>query len=413
MFPFRTAVAGTVSAMHAQALAAPRQAPVEEEGLTGGVLVVDDEPTLLRAYSRALKGAGHRVTTASDGPTAVELFKTGQFDVVISDIAMPGMDGIQLLRALRQHDLDVPVVLVTGNPDVRTALEAVEHGVMRYLVKPVELPELQEVVSRAVQLHRLALLKREALEHLVDGSLGVGDRMSLEAAFQRACDSMWMAFQPIVDWHGRHVFGYEALVRTQEPAIPHPGALFDAAERLGQLHPLGRRIRAATAATAAHAPEGTTIFVNLHPEDLLDEELYQEDAPLSGIASRVVLELTERASLDDVKDLRARVARLRGLGFRIAIDDLGAGYAGLNSFALLEPEVVKLDMTLVRDVHKSATKQKLIQSMIGLCHDLGMQVVAEGVETVEERDALAELGTDLLQGFFFARPAKGFSPVGF
>jgi EAL domain-containing protein (putative c-di-GMP-specific phosphodiesterase class I) len=224
---------------------------------------------------------------------------------------------------------------------------------------------------------------------------------------------MWMAYQPIVDWKNRTIFGYEALVRTQEPAIPHPGALFDAAERLNALQDLGRQIRAATAATAVHAPSGTMAFVNLHPQDLLDDDLYRPDAPLTAIASRVVLELTERASLDEVKDLRARVAQLRKAGFRIAIDDLGAGYAGLTAFAQLEPEVVKLDMSLVREVHRSATKQKLIHSMTTLCHDLGMQVVAEGVETVEERDALADLGADLLQGFLFARPAKGFSPVGF
>jgi EAL domain-containing protein (putative c-di-GMP-specific phosphodiesterase class I) len=394
-------------------LAHAQPEPEAGEALTGGVLLVDDEPTLLRAYARALTGAGHRVATAPDGPTAIQLFQSGQFDVIVSDIAMPGMDGIQLLRHVREKSLDVPVVLVTGSPDVRTALEAVEHGVLRYLVKPVEVPELRKVVARAVQLHRLARVKREALEHLAGGNLGVGDRAGLEAAFRRACASMWMAFQPIVDWQRRCVFGYEALVRSQEPAIPHPGALFDAAERLGQLQDLGRQIRAATAAAAMHAPPGTTVFVNLHPQDLLDEELYRDDAPLSALANRVVLELTERASLDEVKDLRARVAQLRRTGFRIAIDDLGAGYAGLTAFAQLEPEVVKLDMSLVRNVHESATKRKLIQSMTTLCHDLGMQVVAEGVETVQERDALADLGTDLLQGYYFAKPAKGFSPVGF
>jgi EAL domain-containing protein (putative c-di-GMP-specific phosphodiesterase class I) len=397
-------------AAKAQTEGGPR---VPEEAVAGGVLLVDDEPTLLRAYARALTEAGHRVATAADGHAAVELFQTGQFDVVLSDIAMPGMDGVQLLRAVRERDLDVPVVLVTGSPDVRTALEAVEHGALRYLIKPVEISELCAVVARAVQLHRLAKLKREALEHLAGGPLGVGDRAGLEATFKRALDSLWMAFQPIVDWQNRRVFGFEALVRSQEPALPHPGALFDAAERLDKLQELGRQIRAQTAAAAPHAPPGAVVFVNLHPKDLLDDDLYHPDSPLSAIAGQVVLELTERASLDVVKDLASRVAHLRRMGFRLAIDDLGAGYAGLTAFAQLEPEVVKLDMSLVRDVHKSATKRKLIQSMTSLCHDLGMQVVAEGVETIEERDALAELGADLLQGYFFARPAKGFPPVAF
>jgi EAL domain-containing protein (putative c-di-GMP-specific phosphodiesterase class I) len=161
----------------------------------------------------------------------------------------------------------------------------------------------------------------------------------------------------------------------------------------------------------AGAAEGTVLFVNLHAGDLCDDSLLASSAPLSKIARRVVLEITERAALDEVKDARARVAQLRQMGFRIAIDDLGAGYAGLTSFAQLEPEVVKLDMSLVRDVHKEPTRRRLIHSMTELCREMGMLVVAEGVETESERDALAGLGCQLLQGYLFARPGKGFPPV--
>jgi EAL domain-containing protein (putative c-di-GMP-specific phosphodiesterase class I) len=96
------------------------------------------------------------------------------------------------------------------------------------------------------------------------------------------------------------------------------------------------------------------------------------------------------------------------MGFRIAIDDLGAGYAGLTSFATLEPEFVKLDMSLVRDVDRNPTKEKLIRSMTSLCKDLGMMVVAEGVETLAEREVLERLGCDLLQGYLLAKPGKPF-----
>ncbi len=153
------------------------------------------------------------------------------------------------------------------------------------------------------------------------------------------------------------------------------------------------------------------LFVNLHVTDLMDPWLSAPEAPLSKIAHRVVLEVTERSSLDEVKDVRARVAALREMGFRIAVDDLGAGYAGLTSFTLLEPEIVKLDMTLVRDVHRNSTKQKVIRSMTALAQDMGMTVVAEGVETTEERDTLIDLDCDLLQGFLFARPGRPFPEV--
>ena len=100
---------------------------------------------------------------------------------------------------------------------------------------------------------------------------------------------------------------------------------------------------------------------------------------------------------------------LRELGFRIAVDDLGAGYAGLSSFSQLEPEFVKLDMSLVRGVDASTRKRSVIRAMAQLCtHDLTIEVISEGVETTQERDALTQEGCDLLQGYLFAKPGRGF-----
>jgi EAL domain-containing protein (putative c-di-GMP-specific phosphodiesterase class I) len=150
------------------------------------------------------------------------------------------------------------------------------------------------------------------------------------------------------------------------------------------------------------------VFVNLHPEDLLDPTLYEPSGPLTSFAERTVLEITERASLDGLSDVRLRVARLREMGFRIALDDLGAGYAGLTSFISLEPEFVKLDMSLIRDIHCTDAKQKIVGTMVKLCHEMGKEIIAEGVEQAEERDALVQLGCDYLQGYFFAKPGPAF-----
>jgi EAL domain-containing protein (putative c-di-GMP-specific phosphodiesterase class I) len=217
-----------------------------------------------------------------------------------------------------------------------------------------------------------------------------------------------MAYQPIISWSRREVFGYEALLRSREPSLPHPGAILDAAERLDRLHDLGRAIRMRAAEPAAHMPEGAMLFVNLHTQDLLDGDLFEVDRPLARIAQNVVLEITERASLLHVRDVQTRIARLREMGFRIAVDDLGAGYAGLTSFAQLEPEVVKLDMSLVRGVHAQPTKLTLVRTMVSMCRELGMQVVAEGIETPQERDAMVNAGCDLLQGYLFAKPGPAF-----
>jgi EAL domain-containing protein (putative c-di-GMP-specific phosphodiesterase class I) len=129
------------------------------------------------------------------------------------------------------------------------------------------------------------------------------------------------------------------------------------------------------------------------------------------MAERVVLEITERASLGGLDDVQERVGAVRKLGFRIAIDDLGAGYAGLSSFALLEPEIVKIDMTLTRNIDRSQVKQKLVGSLCGLCREMDMTVVTEGVESGDECDTLVNLGCDLLQGYRFARPGRPFPEV--
>jgi EAL domain-containing protein (putative c-di-GMP-specific phosphodiesterase class I) len=381
-----------------------------QETETCRVLLVDDDPGIRKTYARLLGGLGFTVDTAADGQEAAHRMATGSFDVIVSDLQMPKIGGLQFLRTVRQRDLDVPVVLMTGEPDLQTAVAAVEQGAFRYLTKPVDLEQLAEVLRRAASMHRLAKLKREALEVAGIEGMQLGDRASLEARFNNALDRLWMAYQPIVHWPDRTAFSYEALVRSDEPSLASPMELLDAAERLGRLHDLGRRLRGLVARAAPEAPKGALLFVNLHPLDLGDAELLAPASALAAIAPRVVLEITERASLDGLSDLAATIAKLRRLGFRIAIDDLGAGYAGLSSFSRLEPEFVKLDISLVCGVDSDPRKRSLARAMIQLCvKELGIQVIGEGVETAAERDVLATDGCKLMQGFLFAKPSRGFA----
>ncbi len=368
----------------------------------GRLLLADDEPEPLRATARVLRHMGYRVDTATDGTEALAALENASYDVVLSDISMPGVDGIELLRRIHAHDEDVPVVLITGAPAVESAVQALEHGAYKYLLKPVASERLEEVVQKAVQLRRMALIRREAAR-----VARAAPDEELASTFDRTLESLWMAYQPIVTKAGT-LYGHEALLRSREPRLPHPGAVLGAAEALGRLDDLGRLVRARAAAPVASDEGSGMLFVNLHPRDLEDDELLEPGTPLARIASRVVLEVTERSSVASINDLRQRVARLREVGYRVAVDDLGAGYAGLTSFALLEPHIVKIDMSLVRDVHQSPVKQRLIRSITALCSEMGIQVVGEGVETREERDVLIELGCDLFQGYFIAKPAEPF-----
>lgn len=377
------------------------------------VLLVDDDADILREYGKLFERMGLLTVAASNGAEALELLKRQAVDAIVSDLNMPVMSGLAFLREVRGIDLDIPVVLVTGTPELETALAAVEYGAFHYLRKPVDTEKLRETVTRALRFHALARIQRQAqaLQELPD--VGLRDRASLDARFDSALERLWMAVQPIVHCGTKSIFAYEALVRSSEETLPHPGALFDAAEALGRTVEIGRTIRAKVSAIVEHSPEGL-FFVNLNPSDLGDEELYSDTSMLSRFADRIVFEITERSTLSGVSGLQARLDQLRSRGFRIAIDDLGAGYSSLTSFIHLEPDFVKLDMSLIRGIHSSSRKRSLVRGISQICaKDLGVEVICEGVETREERDVLLEDGLNLLQGYYFAKPAQPFPTADF
>jgi signal transduction histidine kinase len=129
------------------------------------VLVVDDDKHLLAAHARTLAREGYRVETAQDADSALAALRRTSFDVIVSDILMPRMSGIELVERMRADGTDIPVVLVTGDPGFETAVKAIEHGVLRYLSKPVERGALVRVVGEVVRLHGIARTKRLALDN--------------------------------------------------------------------------------------------------------------------------------------------------------------------------------------------------------------------------------------------------------
>ena len=236
----------------------------------------------------------------------------------------------------------------------------------------------------------------------------IGGLADLEQRLDRCIAGLQMHFQPIV-YPDRVRFGYEALLRSTDKSLPHPGAILDAAERLERTARLGTAIRAQVAKVFAAAPaDRGVVFVNLHVNDIFDRALTSPFAPLTRVASRVVLEITERSSLDGLGDIRYRIAELRERGYRIAIDDLGGGHARMGALGPLDTDFVKLDMSLVRDVDTHPMKQRLVRSITQLCREHRVMVIGEGVETAAEAQALTELGCDLLQGYFIARPGPPF-----
>lgn len=358
----------------------------------GTILVVDDDDLFLRVCTAVLKRAGFTVEGLGDPTLVVGRLKEGRFDAVVSDVRMPKVDGVQLLRAIRSVDAQMPVVLMSGQPTLEAAMQAIEHRALRMLQKPFEVDVLVDAVTQAVR------------------SRSSSAPVHLHHKLDLAMKTLHMAYQPIVGSAEKRTVAWEALVRCREGAA-NPLELIELAERTGRLTELGRTIRNTVAADAARLPADGLLFVNAHPCDLDDPHLVSADAPLSRIARRVVLEITERASLEHIEALQSKLSALRGLGFRLAVDDLGAGYAGLSTFASVEPDFVKLDGSLVRGLCGSGKQQLVVASMLELAHELGSQVIAEAIETEAERKVLSVLGVDWMQGYYFARPGPPFQQV--
>jgi len=365
--------------------------------------VVDDDASVRAVVGRMLQLGGADVVRAAGGREAIEALRDSQFDVVLTDLRMPDLDGTQVLREARQMDLDVPVVVLTGIGDAAATIEALRLGACDCLAKPLEMVRIRNAVARAGKMGRLARAKRMAFEALGRLNGEAGDRTSLALALERALDSMWMAFQPVVRRDGS-LFGYEALMRTGETSLPHPTAVLDAAERLDCVWDVGARAREVAAMRSGEVGPNLKLFLNVHADDLNDPAWLSADETFASLAHRTILEITEKEPLDRVKNPKRAIAQLRERGYGFAVDHLGAGHAGIEAISNVEPDVVKLDMSLIRDVDTDPRKARAIGEITELCHDLGMTVVAEGVERREERDRLLELGCDLFQGFLIARP---------
>ncbi|RZA17054.1 MAG: EAL domain-containing protein [Lysobacteraceae bacterium] len=216
-----------------------------------------------------------------------------------------------------------------------------------------------------------------------------------------------MAFQPIVDIRTRDVFAYEALVRGTggEPA----GTI------LGQVNPDNRYVfdqtcRRTAVALAARLQVPCFVSINFLPNAVYQAatciRATLEAAREHGFpTSRLIFEITENEELVDKEHLKNIIREYRRQGFRTAIDDFGAGYAGLNLLAEFQPDIIKLDMAPVRGIDKDPVRQAIARGILGVCAALGIDVIAEGVETVAEFDLLRGMGINLFQGYLFARPA--------
>ena len=396
--------------------------PVAEP--TARVLVVDDDERTRIAMAAVLKAPGIELRFAASGSEALMSTREWHPDVVLLDVMMPGIDGFEVCRRLRADPEigDVRVLLVTSLDDSTSRLQGFEAGADDFLTKPINRAEMIARVRGVARLNRFrALVEQQrrlvALEHsyAAPTMLPMMTETELKVAFRRALTTLRLVFHPIVDTSSSRsspvAIAHEALMRVDDPDLPHALALIAAAAVLGKHIELGRVVRKKAAETLAMLPENELLFVNMGPHELLDEVLYEGSDPLAQYSRRVVFEITERESLEEIRGIRERLRLLRALGYRFAIDDLGGGYSSLNTFPVVEPEFVKLDRSLIRGVEAEPIREKIVRTMVSLCRELGITMIVEGVETAGERRALAAYGCRFQQGWVYGRPTDAHPSV--
>jgi two-component system cell cycle sensor histidine kinase/response regulator CckA len=398
-----------VEAPPAAAAAAGEPEPVPLGSDSGNrVLVIDDDEALARSITQALTGHGLTVLSASSASAGLAALEAQPFDAAIVDINLPDADGVELLTEIKQRDSLLSTLVITGTPTFREAQRALQGRANGFLTKPITHRALIDEVERALGDTQLARLQHRLLMAKSASSALMLDVAQTRRDFHASLEGLFVVFQPLVRPHDSSIFAFEALMRSSGP-YANPLDMIAAAEALGRVAEMGRVVRSKIAeALAAHPHRFEAIFVNLHPTELRPDLLLREDEPLLPYAGRVVLEVTERVQLSSLEDVLRTTKVLREVGYRIALDDIGDGYAGLSSLVMLGPDVAKIDMSLVRGVDRSSVKRELIGSLVGVCRRNRAQTVAEGVETAEEAMVLADLGVDLLQGYYFSRPAPAF-----
>lgn len=215
-----------------------------------------------------------------------------------------------------------------------------------------------------------------------------------------------MAFQPILDVQARRIFAHEALVRG-----PNGGGAMEVMAHVTDENRYGFDQVARTRAISLAARHGLAgaLSINFMPNAVYDPERCLRTTLAAsdrfGFAvDRIIFEFTESELVRDVAHLARIVSHYRARGFRTAIDDFGAGFAGLGLLADIQPDILKIDMALIRGLDADPVRREIVGAIAGLCERLGIMVIAEGVETPGELMALRSLGVRLVQGYLLARP---------
>lgn len=377
------------------------------------VLIVDDEPEVRGALADliASESALKLIGAARDTDEAVDLARRMRPDVALVDVKMPGGGGPRAAREILRWSPQTHVIALSAYEDRTTVLEMLGAGAVGYLVKGTSPDEILLAINRAIRGQ--ASLSTEVMASVVhelssqlrrEGLASEEEQLRIERIRKAVEGSDFgIVFQPIFDLRNGRVAGAEALARfSTEPARP-PDQWFREAASVGMVVDLELAATAMALTEVHRLPPDIYLALNLSHRTTMSPRLLELFA--SSRAEFVMIELTEHERVEDYEGLEAALNELRRLGIRLAIDDAGAGYSSLRHILALDPDIIKLDISITRDIDKDRRRRALARGLVAFAEEMESAIVAEGIETQAELDTMLELNVHFGQGFFLAQPA--------
>ncbi len=372
------------------------------------ILVLDDEPFMHKLLAHMLSGLGFAsVVTCDSGTLALERVDVpgDSPDLILLDLNMPEMDGIEFVRNLVEHDYKGSLILVSGEDErvlqmAEKLVQAHAITVLGHLNKPVSRDALSRMVDR--------WLPSEGAHETADRHYTADQ---LRAAI--AGGQLLNHYQPKVVVATGEVVGVEALVRWMHPAdgMVMPGQFIGLAEANGLIDELthlvlSEAIGQASAWHQAGLPLSMAVNVSMgNLSSVFFADFASGQAAAAGVAPQeIVLEVTESLLLMDQRVPLDILTRLRLKRFRLSIDDFGTGHSSLTQLGDICFDELKIDRSFVHGARLDETARAMFDASLGLGRQLGMQVVAEGVEDREDWELVRAAGCDMAQGFFIAQP---------
>ena len=340
------------------------------------------------------------VGKARDATAAVRLAALYTPDIALIDASMPGGGGGAAATQLRLGSPAMRVIALSAATERDTVLQMLHAGASSYVVKSVPAQDLLTALrTTALEDDPELVVQLDAAEARAERIAGIAARVRgvIEGS------ALGIVFQPIVGIQGQGVIGVEALARFDCEPRQSPDVWFMDAVTAGLGTELDLAAAAASLEMLARIPPDLDLFLNVLPDTLFSSGFEELASSMPG--DRVVLELTEHAPVNDYDRLAAAIDELHAEGYRIAVDDVGAGYSSFRHLLTVHPDVLKIDISLCRSIDSDRARQVIGATITSLGRELEATVVAEGIETPAELTTVRELGVDSAQGFYLASPA--------